>query len=79
MRTTLTLSEDAILYARQTAQAEDISLGEAVSRLIRRGSLGGHKSSPDKVSLNGPFSLLPDRGETITTAHVRAIMDDLGI
>jgi hypothetical protein len=31
------------------------------------------------VSLKGPFSLLPERGETITTAHVRAIMDDLGI
>ena len=38
MRTTLTLEDDAIELARRLARRRRISLGEAVSELVRRGS-----------------------------------------
>ena len=38
MRTTINIAEDALLAARHVAQRERISLGEAVSELVRRGT-----------------------------------------
>jgi hypothetical protein len=38
MRTTLTLSDDAIDLARRLARHKRMSLGEAVSELVRRGA-----------------------------------------
>ena len=38
MRTTLTLSDDAIELARKLARQKRVSLGEAVSELVRRGA-----------------------------------------
>jgi diphthamide biosynthesis methyltransferase len=38
MRTTLTLSDDAIDIARRLARHKRMSLGEAVSELVRRGA-----------------------------------------
>jgi len=77
MRTTINLSEDAAIAARNVAQRENLSLGEAISELIRRGV-----SSADPVALGsstaalrGRFALLPARDEIITPQQVRELME----
>ena len=79
MRSTINLTDDAFLYAKQTAARERISLGEAVSRLVRAGARSGQAGQAAAALLRGKYSLLPARGEVITSAHVRSIMDELGV
>jgi hypothetical protein len=81
MRTTINLSEDAAIAARNVARRDRVSLGEAVSILIRRGaSVGDAERIPDQpASLRGRFALLPARDEVITPQHVRALMEREGI
>ena len=77
MRTTLNLSDDAMLTAQSYARRLQISLGEAVSILIRNTSApqNGNVSAP----LRGKFALAPQRDEVITTQHVRELMEREGI
>ena len=79
MRTTINLSDDAFLYAKQTTARERISLGEAVSRLVRAGARSGQAGHAAAALLRGKYSLLPARGEVITSAQVRSIMEELGV
>ena len=81
MRTTLNLDEDALIAARNVAQRDRLSLGEAVSELIRRGATAGsgHLSRQRRVALRGRFALLPVREEVITPQHVRELMEREGI
>lgn len=77
MRTTLTLADDAFHVAKHLAQRENLSLGDAVSALIRAGANVGN--SPVKGVLQGRFALLPARDEVITIEHVRQLMERHGI
>jgi hypothetical protein len=77
MRTTLTLSDDSLHVARHLARTEGLSLGEAVSRLVRAGAAAG--CTLPKVPLRGRFALLPERDEVISVEHVRALMEREGI
>ena len=81
MRTTINLAEDAAIAARNVAQRERISLGEAISALIRRGASVGTAgdAAPAAPPLRGRFALLPARDEVITPQHVRLLMDREGI
>ena len=82
VRTTINLSEDAALAARNVSLRERVSLGEAISRLIRRGIGGGESASGHTVAapaLRGRFALLPARDEIITPQHVRELMEREGI
>ena len=79
MRTTLTLADDAVLDATHPAARDNISLGEAITRLVRAGARTGLAGQPAAEPLKGKYSLLPARGEVVTSAHVRSIMDELGI
>jgi hypothetical protein len=82
MRTTINLAEDAAIAARNVAQREGVSLGEAISVLIRRGaSVGPHDEARQrhKPALLGRFALLPVRDEVITPQHVRELMEREGI
>ncbi len=81
MRTTINLDEDALLAARQVAQRERLSLGEAVSELVRRGAMAGPTAAPsrERSRLRGRFALLPARDEVITPQHVRELMGREGI
>ena len=83
MRTTINLAEDAAIAARNVAQRERISLGEAISALIRRGACAGAGAAGDALraqpALRGRFALLPARDEVITPQHVRLLMDREGI
>jgi hypothetical protein len=81
MRTTINLSEDAAIAARNVALREQVSLGDAISMLIRRGASVGDatQTSPHTLALRGRFALLPARDEVITPQHVRALMEREGI
>lgn len=81
MRTTLNLADDAAIAARNLAQRERLSLGEAVSELIRRGAsvAGPMQAARRHVPLRGRFALLPARDEVITPQHVRELMEREGI
>lgn len=79
MRTTLALDDDVFAYARSHAQRQRISIGEAVSRLVREGIRAQGLASPQPAKLKSQFSLLPARDEVITTEHVRDLMDQEGM
>ena len=81
MRTTINLAQDAAIAARNVAQRERISLGEAVSALIRLGASAGAAGDALRAEppLRGRFALLQARDEVITPQHVRGLMDREGI
>ncbi len=81
MRTTLNLADDALLVAKQVAARDRLSLGDAVSQLVRAGAgVRSHAAEPTRQApLRGRFALLPQRDEVITPAHVRELMDREGI
>ena len=79
MRTTLNLSEDALHVAKHHAMREQLSLGDAVSALIRAGAKVHARGSPAMTPLRGRFALLPARDEVITIDHVRELMEREGI
>ena len=79
MRTTLALSEDVVLIARQVAARDRVSLGEAVSRLARQGARLQVQQPPTEARLKSRYSVLPAREQIVTTEHVRRLMDEEGI
>jgi hypothetical protein len=79
MRTTLALDDDVIAYARAHAQKERVSLGEVVSRLARQGIMAQGRVHATLAEPKSRYALLPARGETITSEHVRGLMDQEGI
>ncbi|HOM12282.1 MAG TPA: hypothetical protein PLB41_03085 [Rubrivivax sp.] len=81
MRTTVNLAEDVLLAARHLAQREHMSLGDAISLLVRRGASagGGDEGARKSAPLRGRFALLPARDEVVTTRHVRELMEREGI
>ena len=80
MRTTVNLADDAFIAARNIAQRDRVSLGEAVPELIRRGLAAAPQlAGPNQPVLRGRFALLPARDEVITPQHIRALMEREGI
>ena len=80
MRTTINLAEDALIAARNIAQRERLSLGDAVSELIRRGTAAGSSVvQHDQPKPRGRFALLAARDEVLTPQHVRELMEREGI
>ena len=79
MRTTLALDDDVFTYARAQAQRQRVSIGEAVSRLVREGIRARSLAPSAPGQPSSPFALLPARAELITAEHVRALMDQEGI
>ena len=81
MRTTINLAEDAAIAARNVAQRDKLSLGDAISELIRRGASVGAPTTQKvaTTALRGRFALLPARDEVITPQHVRELMEREGI
>ena len=78
MRTTINLEEDALLAAQALARRQHISLGEAVSRLIRAATQATLVSVPDTPT-RGRYALAPVRDEVITVEHVGELMEREGI
>ena len=70
MRTTLTLDDDVAELAARQAKARSVSLGKAVSDLVRRG-LNAPTPSANKDGL--VVFRLPSDSPRVTTDHVRRI------
>lgn len=77
MRTTINLAEDALIAARNIARRERLSLGDAVSDLIRRGCAAAESglTAKSQPALRGRFALLPVRDEIVTPQHVRELLE----
>ena len=73
VRTTLSLDDDTLLLAKAYAEGRALSLGRAVSDLVRRGLAA---ERPYHI-VNGlcVFDLPPDT-PIVTTEHVRNLEDD---
>ncbi len=81
MRTTLNLEDDVLLAAQHVARRQRISLGRAVTELIRSGIAAGATAPSPLLSapMIGRFALLPRRGAVVTVQQVRELMDREGI
>jgi hypothetical protein len=74
MRTTLTLADDAVALARKLARRKRMTLGQAVSELVRRGA-----SRPIPTSERNGLILirLSEQSTPVTAASVDELLDDL--
>ena len=81
MRTTIKRSEDAAIAARNVAQRERLSLGEAISELVRRGASVSLAETARRAgsAFFGRFALPPARDEVVTPQRVRELMERKGI
>lgn len=79
MRTTLAIDDDVFAFVRAHAQRDHISVGEAVSRLLRQGIQAQNQAMAMRTQPTSKYALLPARAEVITSDHVRALMDQEGI
>ena len=79
MRTTLEIDDDVFLHARRFAQERRVSLGAAVSSLLREGIRAQRHPRETAGDCRTPYGLLPARDEIITTDHVRRLMGQEGI
>ena len=79
MRTTLAIDDDVFLLTRQLAQERRVSIGAAVSQLLRDGIRAQRMPRLPASGCKTRFGLLPARTEVITTAQVRRLMDQEGI
>ena len=79
MRTTLAIDDDVFLHARRFAREKRISIGAAVSALLREGVRAHQHPQTSKAVCKTPYGLLPARDEVITSEHVRRLMDQEGV
>ena len=75
-RTTLMLDEEAVVAARELARREHLSLGEAVSRLVRRGARIAAEERLPGVSEFAQLGRRPSR--VVTSDDVHAVLEDEG-
>ncbi len=73
MRTTLDISQDVLLAAKEMAARKNISMGEVISDLARKSLHENSKQTP-AGSRNG-FPILPATGQAITTELIKTLMD----
>jgi len=72
MRTTLSLDDDVVEIVRDYAAVKNLSLGGAVSDLVRKGI----EAPPTMRMENGLAVLvLPPDSPVVTTRHVRELLD----
>ncbi len=81
MRTTLDIDDDVYVQAKLVAQAEHLSVGKAVSQLMRNGlqaSSGGKPKADALIKRNGWF-VVPKGKRSVTPQLVQKIRDEQGI
>jgi hypothetical protein len=79
MRITLTPDEDVFNIARQKAQREHLSIGAAVSELMRLGISSMQTPAAQRPATRSEYAVLPARNEIITSEHVYKLMEQEGI
>ena len=74
MRTTLALSDDALELARDVARRKRVSLGRAVSELVRRGA-----QVPVPTTQRQGFTVvrLPEGSPRVTVAAVEDLLEEV--
>ena len=79
MRTTLAIDDDVFNIARQKAQREHLSIGAAVSELMRMGVRSMQMPASQRPATRSKYAVLPARQEIITSEHVYKLMEQEGI
>jgi hypothetical protein len=79
MRTTLALDDDVMMIAKQKAERENMSIGKAVSELMRSGIRANQRLPSRRPSTRSKYAVLPARNEIITSEHVYKLLDQEGI
>ena len=74
MRTTLALDDDVIALAKALARRKRVSVGRAVSELVRRGA---HQPIPTQVRAGLTTVRLPEGSPRVTVAAVNALLDEV--
>lgn len=81
MRTTINIEKDVLNAARELARQEKTSIGEIVSRLLRKSLTGNTPQGPVQSgrSTVAGFRPFPDRGVLITNEVVDSLRDREGL
>jgi len=74
MRTTLSLDDDLLLQVKTYAESRDITVGKAVSELVRRGL-----RAPIQTRVVNGFHVieLPPGSPPVTIEHIRKVEEEL--
>jgi hypothetical protein len=72
MRTTLDISQDVLLAAKELAARQNQTMGEVISDLARKSLRSG--TAPVTGTRNG-FPLLAPSGQVITSELIKALQD----
>jgi hypothetical protein len=76
MRTTLTIDDELIAAARSLARANSITLGEAVSELIRRGLSASSEENQSVLDSGFPVFTVKSGAHPITLEDIKRAEDD---
>jgi hypothetical protein len=74
MRTTLAITDDALELARKLARQKQVSLGEAVSELVRRGA---RLPVPTTERQGLTVVRLPKGSSRVTAAAIQDLLEEL--
>ena len=82
MRTTLDISDDVLLAAKETARRQKVSVGEVISQLARRSLVqaaapaSGRNAAPRNRLASLGIHPLPKRGGIVTNETINQLRDD---
>jgi hypothetical protein len=72
MRTTLDISQDVLLAAKEMAARTNMSMGEVISDLARKSLRGGPSA---QSGMRNGFPVLAPSGQAITRQLIKALLD----
>lgn len=74
MRTTLSLDDDLLPYVKSYAESREISIGKAVSELVRRGL-----RAPLRTRVVNGFHVvdLPEGTPSVSSEHIRKLQEEI--
>jgi hypothetical protein len=72
MRTTLDISQDVLLAAKELAGRTNMSMGEVISDLARKSLRSG---TPSQNGMRNGFPVLAPSGKAITSELIKVLMD----
>jgi hypothetical protein len=72
MRTTLDISQDVLLAAKELAARQNLTMGEVISDLARNALRSGKTS---RIGTRNGFPLLSPTGQVITSALIKSLQE----
>jgi hypothetical protein len=73
MRTTLDISQDVLLAAKEMAARTNMSMGEVISDLARKSLRSS--DTPSQNGMRNGFPVLAPSGKAITSEFIKSLMD----